>query len=101
MYDMANLNKLGHLKELAPEAMKGFEALDKAAMAEGGAIPKKYKELMALAIALTTQCPYCLEVHKKAALQAGVTPEELAETVFIATALRAGAALTHGTHLVP
>lgn len=55
---------------------------------------------MAVAIALTTQCGYCLEVHRKAAKAAGATDQELAETVFVATALRAGAALTHGTHLV-
>jgi AhpD family alkylhydroperoxidase len=55
---------------------------------------------MALAVALTTQCPYCLEVHKAAAKKAGATEQELSETVFVATALRAGAALTHGTHLL-
>jgi len=98
MYDKKNLAKLGHLKELAPDAMAAFEALDRVALADG-AISKKHKELIALAVALTTQCPYCLEVHRNAAKAAGATAEELAETVFIATALRAGAALTHGTHL--
>jgi AhpD family alkylhydroperoxidase len=98
MYDMANLEKLPELGAAAPEAMAAFQALDKAALADG-AIPKKYKELMALAVALTTQCPYCLEIHRKAAVAAGATPEELAETTFVAVALRAGAALTHGTHL--
>lgn len=99
MFDMQNLKKLGTLGKLAPEAMAGFQALDKAALADG-AIPKKYKELMAIAVALTTQCPYCIEVHRKAAIAAGATPEELAEATFVAVALRAGAALTHGTHLI-
>jgi AhpD family alkylhydroperoxidase len=54
---------------------------------------------MAIAVALTTQCPYCIQVHRKAALAAGATEAELGETVFVAVALRAGAALTHGTHL--
>ena len=99
MFDMKNLKKIGSFKETAPEAMAGFVALDQAAMKDG-AIPKKYKELMALAVALTTQCGYCLEVHRKAAVAAGATPEELAETTFVAVALRAGAALTHGTHLI-
>ncbi len=53
MYDSKNLGRLPALKALAPEAMAGFEALDRAALAEG-AIPRKYKELMALAVALTT-----------------------------------------------
>ncbi len=100
MYDSENLKKLSALKQLAPEAMAGFEALDRAALADG-AMPKKYKELMALAVALTTQCPYCLDVHREAAKQAGATEAELAETVFVAVALRVGAALTHGTHLLP
>jgi AhpD family alkylhydroperoxidase len=100
MYDRANLKKLPTLKALAPEAMAGFEALLSAALADG-AIPKKYKELMALAVALTTQCPYCLEVHREAATKAGATEVEFAETVFVAVALRAGAALTHGAHLMP
>ena len=83
----------------APAAWDAFLAFDKAALADG-AIPKKYKELMALAVALTTQCPYCLEIHKKAALAAGAKAEEISETTFVAAALRAGAAVTHGTHLV-
>jgi AhpD family alkylhydroperoxidase len=53
-----------------------------------------------LVVALTTQCPYCLEIHKGAAIKAGATKEELAETIFIAAALRAGAVITHGTHLM-
>ncbi len=99
MYDMANMKKLAPLGAAAPEAMAAFQALDKAALADG-VIPKKYKELIALAVALTTQCPYCLEVHRNAAEAAGATPEELAETAFVAVALRAGAALTHATHLL-
>ena len=99
MYDLKNLAKLKTLDANAPEAMKAFWAFDKAAMA-AGAIPVKYKELMALAVALTTQCPYCLLIHKEKALKAGATAEEISETAFIAAAMRAGAAVTHATHLV-
>ncbi len=99
MYDMANMKKLEQVGKAAPDAMQAFQAFDKAALADG-AIPKKYKELIALAVALTTQCPYCLEIHAKQAKEAGATTEELAETTFVAAALRAGAALTHGTHLM-
>ncbi|WP_055442425.1 carboxymuconolactone decarboxylase family protein [Lacinutrix himadriensis] len=99
MYEMKQLNKLGALGKGAPAAMEAFQALDNVAMGEG-AIPKKYKELIALAVALTTQCPYCLEIHKKHAVEAGATEEELAETTFIAAILRAGAAVVHGTHLM-
>src|ERR1700739_2308126 len=100
MFEMTHLKRVGPLGQLAPDAMAGFKALDEASLTQG-AIPKKYKELMAIAVALTTQCPYCIEVHRKAAVAAGASDAKLAETVFVATALRAGAALTHGTHLFP
>jgi AhpD family alkylhydroperoxidase len=99
MYDMKNLAKLKTLDADAPEAMKAFWAFDRAAFAEG-AIPGKYKELMAVAIALTTQCPYCIEIHSGNARSAGATEQELAEVVLLAAAMRAGAAITHGTHVV-
>jgi len=98
MYAISNLNKLAHVGELVPETMAAFQAFDKAALADG-AIPKKYKELMAIAVALSTQCPYCIEVHRQQAVDAGATETELAETVHVAAALRAGGAITHGTHL--
>ena len=98
MYSKDNLKKLPRIGELAPEAMTAFWAYDKAALADG-VIPKKYKELMAIAVALTTQCPYCIEVHREQALKAGATEQELAEVIHVAAALRAGASVTHGTHL--
>src|SRR5262245_43377718 len=99
MYDMANMQKLKQLGELAPEGWQGFVAFDKAAFADG-AIPLKYKELMAVAVALTTQCPYCIEIHAKKARAAGATDQELAEVTLVAAALRAGGAVTHGTHML-
>jgi AhpD family alkylhydroperoxidase len=97
MYDMKNLAKLKIMEAAAPEGMKAFWAFDKAAMA-AGAIPVKYKELLALAVAFTTQCPYCIEIHAGRARDNGCTEAEISETVVVAAALRAGAAITHGTH---
>jgi AhpD family alkylhydroperoxidase len=99
MYDLKNLGKMKNLEAHAPEAMKAFVAFDQAALAEG-AIPRKYKELMALAVAFTTQCPYCIELHANKARELGTSDQELAEAVFIAAALRAGGAITHGTHVM-
>lgn len=99
VYNMKNLAKLKLIDAGAPEAMKAFWAFDKAAMA-AGAIPVKYKELMALAVAFTTQCPYCIEVHANRAREAGVSDQEISEAVVVAAALRAGAAMTHGTHAI-
>jgi AhpD family alkylhydroperoxidase len=96
-HEPEDLKLLRDLRTLAPEEFKGFVALDSIVGKEDGQIPRKYRELMALAVACTTQCPYCLDVHTKGAKKAGATREEVAETVFIAAALRAGAAATHGT----
>lgn len=97
MYDMSQMKKLKRFGDLAPAAWKAFQAFDAAALADG-AIPAKYKELMAVAVAMTTQCPYCIEIHTKKAKAAGCSEAELAEAVLVAAALRAGAAVTHGTH---
>jgi AhpD family alkylhydroperoxidase len=97
MYDMKNLGKLKTLDANAPEGMKAFWAFDKAALA-AGAIPAKYKELMAIAVAFTTQCPYCIEIHTGRARENGASEQEIAEAVVVAAALRAGAAIVHGTH---
>jgi len=87
---------MGELKRLAPAEFKGFVEFDALVGREDGAIPRKYRELIALGVAFTTQCPYCLEVHTRAAKRAGATREEVAETALLAAALRAGAAATHG-----
>ena len=97
MYDNKKLAKLKDMDRLAPDVMKAFWAFDKAALAEG-AIPVKYKELIAVAVALTTQCPYCIEIHSGNARKAGATDTEIAEAAMVAAALRAGAAVTHATH---
>ena len=85
------------MNTLAPEAMQAFWAFDKLAVAEG-AIPVKYKELIAVAVAVTTQCPYCIEIHAAGARKAGATDAELVEATIVAAALRAGGAITHATH---
>ena len=97
MYKHENLNKLKKMDGLAPEVMKAFWAFDKASVA-AGAIPVKYKELIAVAVALTTQCPYCIEIHTGNARNAGATETELVEAAMVAASLRAGAAVTHATH---
>jgi AhpD family alkylhydroperoxidase len=96
-HEHSDLALLGELKKLAPAEFAGFVELDKIVGRKDGAIPQKYRELMALAVAFTTQCPYCLDVHTAHAKGAGATREEVAEAAFIAAALRAGAAVTHGT----
>lgn len=97
MYHQENLARLKQMETLAPEVMRTFWAFDKAALA-GGAIPVKYKELIAVAVALTTQCPYCIGIHQANARKAGATDAEIVEAAMVSAALRAGAAVTHATH---
>jgi AhpD family alkylhydroperoxidase len=98
MFDMKNLSQLKKLDENAPETMKAFWAFDKEAF-KPGAIDGLQKQLMAVAVALTTQCPYCIELHLRAARKEGATDKMLAETAALAAAMRAGAAITHASHL--
>lgn len=91
-----DLKILGEFKKLAPAEFKGFVELDSIVGREDGSIPRKYRELITLAVACTTQCPYCLDVHTRNAKQAGATREQVTEAAFLAAALRAGAAVTPG-----
>jgi AhpD family alkylhydroperoxidase len=97
MYSKDNLTKLKKMTALAPDVMRTFWAFDKAAVAEG-VIPVRYKELIAVAVALTTQCPYCIDIHSTNARNAGATDAEIAEAAMVAASLRAGAAVTNATH---
>ncbi len=85
------------MAKLAPDEFRAWVNLDRIVARDDGHIPRKFRELIALAVAHTTQCPYCIEVHAKNAKQVGATREEVVEACLIAAALRAGAAATHGT----
>ena len=95
-HDGTDLQLLKQMKDLAPQDFTAWLNLNNIVGREDGAIPKKYRELIALAVACTTQCPYCIEAHSKAAKVAGATREEVVEAAFVAAALRAGGAATHG-----
>jgi AhpD family alkylhydroperoxidase len=84
------------LLNAARKESAAFMNLKHTAERKDGAIPVKYRELMSVAVALTTQCAYCIESHIENAVKAGATREEIAETVFIAAALRAGGAVGNG-----
>ena len=84
-------------KEETPDILAAFAAFDGAVFAsEGREIPLKYRELIALAVGVTTQCVYCIEAHSTKAQAAGATQGELAEAAWVAAALKAGGAFAHG-----
>ncbi|HEU5238273.1 MAG TPA: carboxymuconolactone decarboxylase family protein [Pyrinomonadaceae bacterium] len=92
-----DLKLLRDMKALAPADFQAWAALDGIVGREDGKIPRKFRELIAVAVAHATQCVYCIEVHTKNAKKAGASKEEVAEAVFLAAALRAGGAAAHGT----
>ncbi len=85
-----------HRRELAPEIEKAFQEFSKAAFADG-ALPRKVKQLIAVAVAHTTQCPYCIRGHTLAALREGASESEIMEAIWVAAEMRAGGAFAHAT----
>jgi AhpD family alkylhydroperoxidase len=80
--------------QLAPKADAAFRAFSAAVFAEG-ALSVKIKQLIAVAAAHVTQCPYCIRGHTKAALNSGASREEIMEAIWFASEMRAGAAYAH------
>lgn len=83
-------------KELAPATHDAFAAFSKAAFAEG-TLDERTKQLIAVAVAHTTQCPYCIDGHTKLAVRKGATPEQVMEAIWVAAEMRAGGAYAHST----
>ncbi len=81
---------------LAPEAEAAFQEFSKAVFREG-ALSAKTKQLVAVAVAHVTQCPYCISGHTKAARKQGASPEEIMEAIWVAAEMRAGGAFAHAT----
>ena len=97
MYDSKNVGKMKLFEVHAPEAMRAFVGFRQGRLGRRQ-LSRKYKKLIALGVTFTTQCPYCIEIHANNAREAGASDPEIAETVLVAGALRAGGAITHGTH---
>ena len=95
-HNESDLSLLKEMRKLAPTDFDAWLNLNNIVGRKDGAIPAKYRELIAVAVACTTQCPYCIEAHSKAAKATGASREELVEAAFVAAALRAGGAATHG-----
>ena len=96
-HDASDVRLLREMRTLAPADFDGWRGLNSIIARTDGAIPRKYRELIALAVSVTTQCPYCIEAHARAARASGATREEVVEASFVAAALRAGGAAMHGT----
>jgi AhpD family alkylhydroperoxidase len=83
-------------KQLAPRTHRAFEEFSRAVSVEG-ALDGKTKQLIAVAVAHVTKCPYCINGHTGLASQAGATHSEIMESIWVAAEMRAGAAFAHST----
>jgi AhpD family alkylhydroperoxidase len=81
-------------RELTPEIEATFQAFTQKVFAEG-ALSVKVKQIIAVAVAHVTQCPYCIKGHTKAAMRHGASQEELMEAIWVAAEMRAGGAYAH------
>jgi AhpD family alkylhydroperoxidase len=90
---------LGELKRLSPDTVRGYQTLG-AANSTTSKLGEKTRQLISLAVAVTTRCDGCITVHSDAALKAGATKEEIAEALGVAVAMNAGAALIYSTRVL-
>lgn len=81
-------------KALAPETHDAFTTFSRQVFADG-ALPEVTKQLIAVAVAHTTQCPYCIRGHTRLAHQKGATDEQIMEAIWVAAEMRAGGAYAH------
>ena len=98
-YREALLGRIGDLGKLSPDTLAGYQTLSQAGR-KTGHIDAKTRELIALAVAVTTRCDGCITVHTGEALKHGATREEIAEALGVAVALNAGAALVYSARVI-
>lgn len=94
MYPSATRELAQKRRELSPDTETAFQAFSQTVFADG-ALSAKIKQIIAVAVAHVTQCPYCIKGHTKAALRHGATEKELIEAIWVAAEMRAGGAYAH------
>ncbi|UJF36125.1 carboxymuconolactone decarboxylase family protein [Paenibacillus hexagrammi] len=96
-YSREDLKRIPEIMNLAPKAAASFIAFEKEIYTDSGSVPVKTKELIAIAVAHITGCPYCIDTHTQRYKKLGGTSEEIIEAVLVAASTRAGAVLSHAT----
>jgi len=94
---MADKHRKNHLRELTPDTENAWREFSKTVF-QSGALDAKTKQLIAVAVAHVTQCPYCIKAHTPAAAKAGATREQIMEAIWVAAEMRSGGAVAH-SHL--
>jgi AhpD family alkylhydroperoxidase len=94
VYPVATRELATRRKEAAPEIHDAFQAFSRQVFADG-ALPEKTKQLIAVAVAHATQCPYCIRGHTRLAHRRGASEQEIMEAIWVAAEMRAGGAYAH------
>jgi AhpD family alkylhydroperoxidase len=94
IYPTTTSELASHRAELAPETHDAFQAFSRQVFADG-ALSEKTKQLIAVAVAHVTQCPYCIRSHTRIALRKGATEPEIMEAIWVAAEMRAAGAYAH------
>lgn len=97
-YEPKDLGQFSRIGEEAPELAKKFFDYYGAVFAEGN-LTEREKALIALAVAHTVQCPYCIDAYTRACLEKGSNLAEMTEALHVVTAIRGGASLVHGVQM--
>lgn len=92
---MMDDKKLAHKKaDLAPKQIEAWRNFSRAIFKEG-VLDEKTKQLIAVAVAHVTQCPWCIKAHTPLAMHKGASKEDIMEAIWVAAEMRAGAAYSH------
>ncbi len=99
-YESKDLKKFGDIKKFRPELAKKFFDYYSSVTGEDGALSKREKSLIALAVAHAKQCPYCIDAYTTQCLETGANPEQMMEAVHVAAAMDAGIDLVHAVQML-
>ncbi len=98
-YESKDLKRFGEIGKFREELAKKFFEYYNKVTGEDGALSKREKALIALAVAHSRQCPYCIDAYTTACLEAGANPEQMTEAIHVAAAMEAGMTLIHGIQM--
>jgi alkylhydroperoxidase/carboxymuconolactone decarboxylase family protein len=98
-YESKDLARFQEVGKFRGELMEKFFAYYNAVVGQDGALTKREKALIALAVSHVKQCPYCIDAYTTACLEAGSNPEQMTEAIHVGAAMEAGINLVHGVQM--
>jgi alkylhydroperoxidase/carboxymuconolactone decarboxylase family protein len=98
-YESKDLERFAEVGRFRPELMTKFFDYYNSVVGQEGALTKREKALIALAVAHVKQCPYCIDAYTTACLESGSNPDQMTEAIHVAAAMEAGIKLVHGVQM--